>query len=152
MWALLARLAPARPQPRWARPPARRPGWVRAALGLLLVGCLVFLLAACLRTPGEQSLFWDAWVYDSLTLGSALVVLARAVLVRSERLAWAFLGAALACNGLGDVVYSILTATSDTEQFPSPADALYLCTNPFFYLALGLLLRARLQRFPSSAW
>ena len=119
---------------------------------MLLAGCLVFLVASFRRTPGEESVLWDAWVYDGLTLGAAAVVLARALLVRSERLAWTFLGLGLAGNGVGDVVYSLVSAGSDTEQFPSPADGFYLCVNPCFYVALLLLLRARLQRFPSSAW
>jgi two-component system cell cycle response regulator len=103
--------------------------------------------------PGGEGLFQDD-IYNVLMLGSALVVLARGVLVRQERAAWLAMGAGLLFWGLGELYYSLLIEGTSREAggSVSPADVLYLAMYPCFYVALGLLARRRLRDLRVGMW
>ncbi|HEV2857150.1 MAG TPA: HD domain-containing phosphohydrolase [Solirubrobacterales bacterium] len=105
-------------------------------------------------TLGDASL-QDAvgrWVYDAVVLGAAFLVLARAVLVPAERGAWLALGAALLLWALGQTYYSAVLYYASPAPFPSPADLGFLAFYPASYLALVLLLRARVAHLERLAW
>jgi two-component system cell cycle response regulator len=124
-----------------------------AALGLLSA-LLVFYAVVVLWTVGSASL-QDAvgrWVYDAVVLGAALIVLARALLFEAERRAWLALGAGLLLWALGQTYYSVVLYYASPAPFPSPSDALFLAFYPATYLALVLLLRARVAHFDPLAW
>ncbi|HEX6457231.1 MAG TPA: HD domain-containing phosphohydrolase [Solirubrobacterales bacterium] len=123
------------------------------ALGLLS-GLLVFYAVVVLWTLGSASL-QDAvgrWVYDAVVVGGALVVLARAALYEAERKAWLALGAGLLLWALGQTYYSVFLYYASPAPFPSPADVLFLAFYPASYLALVLLLRARVAHLDPLAW
>ena len=130
-------------------PPVRPPRPVLVALGVLVAVWAAFLVGTFLRSTTD--VVWDAWIYDGLTAGCALVVVARVVVVRTERGAWSCVAAGLLANTCGDVTWSVLSATGD-PPFPNASDGLYLMLYPCLYLALVLLLRGRLRRFGISAW
>jgi len=135
---------------KWLVVPRPLPVPVRAAIAVGVLGWLAF--AASTVWPGRTpSPVWDIWVYDGVSLGAATVVMARALLVRAERIAWAALGSALFASASGDVVYSWLSAAGE-PTFPSVADVPYLTFYPSLYLGLVLLLRHRLRSMPASAW
>jgi diguanylate cyclase (GGDEF)-like protein len=122
-------------------------------LGLLL-GLLVFYAVVVLWTLGSASL-QDAvgrWVYDAVVVGAALVVLARAALFATERRAWLALGAGLLLWALGQTYYSVVLYYASPAPFPSPADFGFLAFYPASYLALVLLLRARVAQLEPLAW
>ena len=126
---------------------------VFAALGLL-AGLLVFYAAVIVWTLGSPSL-QDAvgrWVYDAVVLGAALLVLARAALIPSERGAWLALGVGLLFWALGQTYYSAVLYYASPAPFPSPADFGFLAFYPASYLALVLLLRARVAHLERLAW
>jgi two-component system, cell cycle response regulator len=134
------------------RPLAARK-FVFLALGLL-TGLLVFYAAVIIWTLGDASL-QDAvgrWVYDAVVLGAALLVLARAALVPAERGAWLALGAGLLFWALGQTYYSVVLYYASPAPFPSPADFGFLALYPASYLALVLLLRARVAHLERLAW
>jgi len=123
------------------------------ALGLLS-GLLVFYAVVILWGLGGTSL-QDAvgrWVYDTVVLGAALVVLARAVMFEEERRAWLALGAGLLLWALGQTYYSVVLYYASPAPFPSPADVLFLAFYPASYIALVLLLRSRVSRLDPLSW
>jgi diguanylate cyclase (GGDEF)-like protein len=85
-------------------------------------------------------------------LGAALVVLARAAFDPEERGAWFALGVGLLLWALGQTYYSTVLYYADPAPFPSPADAFFLLFYPASYLALVLLLRARVAHLEPLAW
>ena len=62
-------------------PPVRPPRPVLVALGVLVAVWAAFLVGTFLRSTTD--VVWDAWIYDGLTAGCALVVVARVVVVRT---------------------------------------------------------------------
>jgi diguanylate cyclase (GGDEF)-like protein len=137
--------------------PSKRPPVSRktafAALGLL-TGLLAFYAAVIIWTLGGASL-QDAvgrWVYDAVVLGAALLVLARAASVPAERGAWLALGGGMLLWALGQTYYSVVLYYASPAPFPSPADFGFLAFYPLSYLALVLLLRARVAHLERLAW
>ena len=126
---------------------------VFAALGLL-AGLLAFYAAVIVWTLGDASL-QDAvgrWVYDAVVFGAALLVLARAASIPAERGAWLALGAGMLFWALGQTYYSVVLYYASPAPFPSPADFGFLAFYPASYLALVLLLRARVAHLERLAW
>ena len=120
----------------------------------LLSGLLVLYAVIILWTLGSASL-QDAvgrWVYDAVVLGAAAVVLARAALYKVERGAWLALGLGLLLWALGQTYYSAVLYYASPAPFPSPSDALFLAFYPASYVALVLLLRARVAHLERLAW
>src|SRR5262249_35653970 len=99
----------------------------RAALRIwqtILVAGLALLALHCVgHLSRGGSHVYETWLYEGVELVAALGCIARAVLVRAERSAWAFIGAALLATTCGDVLYDFWFAGS--PPFPSAADALY---------------------------
>jgi two-component system cell cycle response regulator len=120
--------------------------------------CLGLLLAAyaavTLESLGSEALqdAFGRWVYDAVVLGAALAVLARSVLLPSERRAWRALGIGLLVWALGQAYYSVVLYYASPAPFPSPADALFLAFYPASYVGLVLLLRARVTHLDPLAW
>ncbi|MGN6556539.1 MAG: HD domain-containing phosphohydrolase [Solirubrobacterales bacterium] len=124
-----------------------------ACLGLL-AALLAFYAAVTIWALGSESL-QDAvgrWVYDAVVLGAAAVVLARAALLGAERSAWLALGVGLLLWALGQTYYSVVLYYASPAPFPSPADFGFLAFYPASYLALVLLLRARVAQLEPLAW
>jgi diguanylate cyclase (GGDEF)-like protein len=126
---------------------------VCAGGGALALAFCAFALHAALGFGGESAeTFFGVWDYDGLMLGAAASCLARALLVKRERLAWTLLGVALACWTGGEIYYSAALTGTGTVPIPSPADAGYLVFYPVAYLGLIVLLRARVGSFPVTRW
>ena len=124
-----------------------------AAVGVL-AGLLAFYAAVIWWTLGSEAL-QDAvgrWAYDGVVLGAALIVLWRAAAVEAERGVWLALGAGMLLWGLGQTYYSAVLYYASPAPFPSPADALFLAFYPASFLALVLLLRARVPHLEPMAW
>jgi diguanylate cyclase (GGDEF)-like protein len=118
------------------------------ALGLCLLAA--FTAHAAIATHPD-SLF-DTWIYDALMLTSAAACLARAALVRRERIPWALLGVGLLLYTGGEIYYSAALAGDETVPIPSPADGCSLAFYPLAYAALIGLLRTRIGSFPVARW
>jgi diguanylate cyclase (GGDEF)-like protein len=120
----------------------------------LLAGLLAFYSVVILWSLGDNS-FQDAvgrWVYDAVVLGAALTVLARAAFFEAERGAWLALGAGLLLWALAQTYYSVVLYYASPAPFPSPADVGFLAFYPASYVALVLLLRARVAHLDPLAW
>ena len=110
------------------------------ALGLSYIGHL---------SPGGTRLY-ETWLYEGVELLAALGCLTRAVLVRAERSAWFFIGAALLATTLGDILFDF--RYGGNPPFPSAADAAYLLFYPLLYVGIVLLLRRRVSTFSATLW
>jgi two-component system cell cycle response regulator len=120
----------------------------------LLAALLVFYAAVTLGSLGSAGL-QDAvgrWVYDAVVLGASILVLARALAAPGERRAWLALGVGLLLWALGQTYYSVVLYYASPAPFPSPSDALFLAFYPASYLALVLLLRARVAHVEPLGW
>jgi two-component system, cell cycle response regulator len=100
-------------------------------------------------SPGGTRLY-ESWIYEGLELLAALGCLARAVLFRSERTAWFFIGLALLATTVGDILFDFWYGGN--PPFPSAADVSYLLFYPLLYVGIVLLLRRRVSTFGASLW
>lgn len=136
---------------------SKRPDQSRK-IAFVFVGLLAVLLmlyaAVILWELGDESLQDAAgrWVYDAIVLGAAAIVLWRALLVPAERRAWLALGIGLLLWALGQTYYSVVLYYAEPAPFPSPADALFLAFYPASFVAVALLLRARVAGLDPLAW
>jgi diguanylate cyclase (GGDEF)-like protein len=124
-------------------------------VGGSLAYCLLvaFIARALLGFGGHSThVLFNTWIYNALMLMSAAACLLRAALVRRERLAWALLGVGLLLFASGDIYFATVVAEQATVPIPSPADAGYLSFYPLAYVALIVLLRARIGAFPVARW
>jgi two-component system, cell cycle response regulator len=119
-----------------------------------LAGLLAFYAAVILGELGDASLQDAAgrWVYDAIVVGAALAMLWRALAIEAERGAWLALGIGMLLWALGQTYYSAVLYYAEPAPFPSPADVLFLAFYPASFLALVLLLRARVAQLEPLAW
>jgi two-component system, cell cycle response regulator len=109
---------------------------------LALVGALTAAhLAAMLAPAGSFKTFGVDWLYYSILAISGLVVLARAALVKKDRLAWTLIGIGVCSSAVADIVYALAYQNMKHPPYPSVADALWLAYYPF--VAAGALVLAR---------
>jgi diguanylate cyclase (GGDEF)-like protein len=132
-------------------PAARR--WLRAGFTvgvMLLVGHFVIVVPAVRDRLGAG--WWGNEPVDaSLYLLAAGLVLARAVLVRQDRAAWALMGTGLLAYAIGTLCW-VVVAHQDPVPYPSAADWFWLAFYPFVYAAVLRLLRVRVSRTVASTW
>jgi two-component system, cell cycle response regulator len=136
------------------RPAPIRPDF---RIGRLLCAALlavtgVYFIEALTGSHGSLDRFFDTWVYNGLLLASSAACLARGILVRAERVPWLLLGAGLSLWTVGDLYYLFALSDGDVIPIPSLSDPFYLAFYPVSYVALGLLLRDRMERFRGNLW
>jgi diguanylate cyclase (GGDEF)-like protein len=129
-----------------SRPPAVSRVWQ----AILVAGLVVLALSYVGHlSPGGTRLY-ETWLYEGVELLAALGCLARAVLVRAERSAWFFIGAALLATTFGDILFDFWYGGN--PPFPSAADVAYLAFYPLLYVGIVLLLRRRVSTFSATLW
>ena len=95
--------------------------------------------------------FFSAWVYNGITVVGAVLCLLRAALVRRDRLAWACLGVGLVAWSAGEI-YWTLAPDSAYSTGPGLSDWLELSFYPASYVAIVLMVRARLRGASARLW
>ena len=123
------------------------PRAVLAVQVVLLAGLAVLAAHTLFGLSAGSNPLFDHWLYDGLMLGAAVLCLARVVVLREERTAWALIGTGLLLWALGDIYWTFVLAGLDQPPFPSLADVGYLSFYPVAMAGLALLVRAR----PSQA-
>ncbi len=124
---------------------------VLAWRGVALVGFSFLALHLAFGVGGHGlDRFADRWVYDALELLAAAGCLLRAAWVRDERGAWLVLGLGVLAFATGDILYDAYYAGNAPS--PSLSDVFYLAFYPASYVALVLLLKARVSSFNKSIW
>jgi GGDEF domain-containing protein len=134
---------------------ATLPGWDRVrwalgAIGVLLAACAFHALVKF--DAGPLAWLLDKWGYNVVLVGSGLACLARGVKIRAERAAWLTMGVAVVGWALGNVYYTAVLWDMDPIPIPSVSDVLWLVYYPVVYVAVAMLLRARIARFHASLW
>jgi diguanylate cyclase (GGDEF)-like protein len=124
-------------------------GWALVAVGLVVYAAHVEAGLGAGRLPSS---ILDDWLFEFLVLASGIGILARVVLVRTERLAWSMIGAGALAWAAGDIFWLMAFSGSADVPYPSIADALYLAFYPLVYVGVVLLVRARVRRFHASQW
>jgi two-component system cell cycle response regulator len=130
-------------------------GWngARPALVLLaalLGACAVHALAGF--DAGPLAWLLEKWGYNVVLVGSGVLCVLRAALVRQERAAWLLAGAGVVGWAVGNVYYTVVLWDMDPIPIPSPSDVLWIVYYPIVYVAVALLLRARVARFYAALW
>ena len=127
-----------------------RIGRILCAVLLALVGA--YAVESLLGLQGRVDWIFDSGVYNGLLILSAGACLARGILVRAERIPWLLLGSALLLWTAGDLYYLAFLSDLDEIPIPSISDPFYLAFYPVSYVALALLVRARIDRFRGNPW
>jgi len=126
----------------------------RAGLALLaLTAAFGFLAIDYVFQPSEALRHvLNVAVYNNLMIAAGLVCVARGVLRTRERVAWILVGAAVLAWGIGDTVWTFTVSNEANPPFPSYADIGFLSVYPPAYVAIVLMLRARVPRLHRSLW
>src|SRR4051812_30494887 len=138
-------MTPATTLPGW-----RHVRWALGALGVLLAACTVHALAKF--DAGPVSWLLEKWGYNVVLVSSGLACLARGITIRAERAAWLTMGVAVVGWALGNVYYTAVLWNMDPIPIPSVSDVLWIVYYPVVYVAVAMLLRARIARFHASLW
>jgi diguanylate cyclase (GGDEF)-like protein len=129
------------------------PGLRRAGLAWQLVA-FVGLLAFAAHTllgdrMGLDDLF-NRWLYNGLILLGLAACWIRTWRVHAERGAWLALTIAVASWSIAEILFDF--AYGGSPPYPSVADVFYLAFYPACYVALMLLVRARVSEFNRTLW
>lgn len=100
---------------------------------------------------GPVGLF-DRWLYCSLILMPGVLCVWRAVVVPTERLAWALLGTNLLLWGVGEAYWGAITAGDPDAPYPAVDDWITMASYPFAIAGIAVLLRDRVRRFRRLTW
>jgi two-component system cell cycle response regulator len=124
-------------------------GPVRALLVLIAVGCAGYTAIILSGNADDRVL---RWAYPALILACALSAAWRAVVKKTDRIAWALMAVAAACWGGGEIVWNVWLAHLASPPAPSVADALWLAYYPVTMAALALLVRRQVGHVPRAYW
>jgi diguanylate cyclase len=132
--------------------PTSRRVALRGLQGLVVAGTLLYAASTLLRPSPGASMLEDGWVAPAVGVGAGLLCLARAVLVRQARVAWASLGLGLGLYAVGTIYWRWWVLPLEQPPYPSPADLLWLSFYPLAFAAVVLLVRRRVHRLQASMW
>jgi diguanylate cyclase (GGDEF)-like protein len=132
-------------------PPSRRYRLVRITQ-LLMVLAMVLIAVATLAGSATLNTI-VAPVKDAFIVAAAGLCVARAALVRGDRLPWALLGGGLGCYGVATLAFYLTGHLHPGEPVtvaPTLADLGWFAFYPSCYTTVLLLLRHRVLRLPRS--
>lgn len=139
-------------QPAHELQPGIRRG-LRILWGILFVSVAFSLIQTLTGVAGSAG---DYLLADVLTPAipavAALLCLARARLIASDRGAWLAMSVGLGLWALAELYWVVFFQDPNDVPYPSPADGLWLAFYVTSYIALIALIRARVRRFQPSMW
>ncbi len=144
-WPIISAIAIAVRQPSTSSQLTRR-----ALLAASVAAVTALLLHALLPDETEVShLVFDHGLFLALEVAGALACIARAVLVRERRLAWALIAAAAVCWLIGDAIW---TVNEQEHSYPGIADLFYLACYPLSGTGIVLLLAGSNDQAARKLW
>ena len=119
---------------------------------VLMLAWLAVLAVHLTVGIGERGLAHPGWkiAYNGLIFTAALVCVLCAP--RGERRVWSLVGVGVAAWAVGNTYWTFALVDLESPPYPSISDAFWLAFYPPVYLALILLVRARVARFRTSLW
>ncbi|MEA2270661.1 MAG: hypothetical protein QOC64_3271, partial [Solirubrobacteraceae bacterium] len=128
----------------------------RVARGLslaLVAGWIVFAAGAALGGHGPVAVGpLNDWAMTLVSVGAALSVVLRVVLVPTQRRVWAPLALGLVSYAIGTALWNLWIQHLPEPPFPSVADPLWLAVYPLGYATLVLSVRACTGSLSASVW
>ncbi len=126
-----------------------RSRFARVALGALAVWLTIVAVHLTVGI-GARGLAEPGWkvAYNGLIFAAALVCLLGAP--AGQRRAWALIAGGLAAWAVGNTYWTFFLVDLDSPPYPSVSDVFWLAFYPPVYLALALLLRARVRTYRAS--
>ncbi len=124
-----------------------------AAFAAITVMTLLLAAHAIFDLGGRPSDgFFKDGLYTAIELVAVAVAVARVILRRENRLAWALITAGLLVWAAGDLVWALWLNNLAEPPYPSIADALYLLMYPAVYAGLLMLMRAHFRHAGAAVW
>jgi diguanylate cyclase (GGDEF)-like protein len=128
-------------------------GLVRATQVAAVAGLGAYAAQAAVAVCGSAADgFFETWVYTGLLLVAAALCLSRGFLVQRERAAWLILGIGVLAWAGGEIYWSAFLSDVAEPALPNGADVLWFAFFPCCYVAMVLLVRARVREFRPSLW
>ncbi|MDX6244540.1 MAG: diguanylate cyclase [Frankiales bacterium] len=121
---------------------------------VLIVVLAVYFLTTVPGVRGHSGYnpWIDNWLQNGILGTASVIVLLRAVSVRSGRLGWALVGVGLALFALGSILYFSYVQYEVSPPTPSVADVPWLFCYVFLYGGLVVLVRRRISGSDRTAW
>src|SRR4051812_39150598 len=117
-----------------ARIQSSRPAVISVAIWILLGLLAAHQAHTLLGLGGESSgRLFDDWIYTAAEIGATVVCIARACLIRRDRLAWVLLSANAVFWTAGDLTWTVWLNGLDDPPVPSIADAFYYASYALMY-------------------
>lgn len=138
---------PVPPDPKAARAGGRWRTRLQFPLLIVIVAYLCTTLPAIERDH-DYSWWIDGILQNFAYSAAALLCLVRIRPSNPDRRAWQLVAAALAFSALANTYWSWFIQPIVPEPFPTLTDAMWLAYYPCVFLALWLLVRARIEHFP----
>jgi two-component system cell cycle response regulator len=126
------------------------PRLARAWRAAAIVGLAAFAAHVFLGSSLGFDDFFNRWLYNALILLAVAACVLRTVRVRAERGAWLSLSIGVGSWAIAELLFDFVYHGS--PPYPSIADGFFLAFYPACYVALLLLLRARLSEFSRNLW
>jgi two-component system, cell cycle response regulator len=125
--------------------------WTSHAL-LILGALLLAVFTARAVAPGALPWVPSTPLYDVVDILGTLAIVVRAAAVREQRAAWILIAVGVCASTMGDVLSTIIYASSAEMPVPSWCDPLWLGFYPPVVVAAALLTRGRVHGLRSGMW
>ncbi|MCK2037532.1 response regulator [Microbacterium sp. SSW1-49] len=119
---------------------------------VLFVAIAVYGLSLWVLPPSTASHWWFTANYLMIEAAAAVLVGLRAVVVPRERLAWGVMCLALVALVVGDAIESLAVGPGESQPNAASSQVLYVVFVVCVFVALGLIIRARVARASVSVW
>ncbi|TFD30662.1 hybrid sensor histidine kinase/response regulator [Cryobacterium cryoconiti] len=128
------------------------PPWIRAGFVLVALAVLGYAWSTLEFTISERPVWVDYGLYLVLEFVIAGLVIARAVLVSADRLAWSLLGAAMVCVGVADSIESVAFPPGIPHPTSTAAIIFFAAFLVLCIAFLVVLIRGRLHPISATVW
>jgi diguanylate cyclase (GGDEF)-like protein len=124
------------------------------AAKIIVTSLGVAYAASTLIPMAERPPLVDTWFYSIVLVCTCVLALARPVLVKRHRKAWACIALAVTSWSAGDIYWSAAYSELPAAEIPVPstADVFFIGMYPLAYIGFIILARAAAQRLPASVW
>jgi len=128
------------------------PRWIRTGFALVALAALGYAWSTIAFTNAERPFWVDYTFYPALEFTIAALVIARAVLLSADRVAWSLLGMGMVCVAVADSIESALFQPGVPHQTSTPAIVFFAAFLVLDVCFLLVLMKARLHPLSVTVW